>query len=149
MKKILLLPLLLLLVFSCKKNDDPQPATSSRTELLTARKWQLKNVLEADGSRIVDPAKLAGTSTINFFKLIFEFQAGGILKAYDRSTQQVVNGGTWAFENNENSLKISVTGFSGSFPVKTLTATQLSLQQDNVPVGSATQNLLLDFEKAP
>lgn len=133
-------PLLLLFIISCKKSSNNNDNTPSRTTLITTQSWQYENggidqdrngtidiTLEATGQ--AQPCLLDNTGT---------FRSDGTGTADEGATKcnpasPQTNTFTWAFANNETTLNITGSGLfgqGGSFAIKGLTTTRLTLAKD-------------------
>lgn len=133
--QLVLLTTLLLSAASCKKEEGPITA-QSRTELLTTINWRLERITDTNGSTVA--LNRLGVQALVLSGVDFQFTSNNIARALDRSTKQIINGGTWYFANNNEALDINVTGFKDIFPIVTLTRTRLSLRQTTKVDGKDT-----------
>jgi hypothetical protein len=94
---LLLLRLFVIMLFfltACKeKEDDPKPAT--RTELLTAKPWEVNKVL-LNGLDFTNRPELS-----DFAGMTIKFEANG---TYTMASPMASTTGKWAFASNETKL---------------------------------------------
>ncbi len=140
---VLLLPLLAFL-FNCKKdNSSPEPTAASQTELLVANKWLLDRVSNTNDQTI--SVGQMGTNTLFLFELDMQFRSDGTVRAINRLTSQIPNGGTWKLAPDFKSMDVDVNGFKGNFPIVELTRTKLTLRQ-RAPVSGVESDINLEFK---
>ncbi|MCK8493745.1 MULTISPECIES: hypothetical protein [Spirosoma] len=140
---VLLLPLLAFL-FNCKKdNSSPEPTAASQTELLVANKWLLDRVSNTNDQTI--SVGQMGTNTLVLFELDMQFRSDGTVRAINRLTSQIPNGGTWKLAPDFKSMDVDVNGFKGNFPIVELTRTKLTLRQ-RAPVSGVESDINLEFK---
>ena len=128
------------------KNDGgttPAPTTATQTELLVANNWLTSRVSTPDGQSINQ--NRLNLSTQVLFNLNMQFRANGTVRAIDRTSQQIINGGTWTFATDSKSIDVDVTGFKGNFPVLELSRTKLILRQ-RAPVDGKDADINLEFD---
>lgn len=142
MKKLLLaLTVLSFIGFSScsdKKTDDPQPASKSKTELLTSAQWQLVSgtivppiTIDIFGQIITisDISDLDGSEPCNKDDVQI-FNADGTitndegLTKCDPMDPQTTSGGKWAWMENETKLQI-IDGDTTLITVTELTTTSM------------------------
>ena len=138
--RFLLVSLLLTSMIGCKK-DDLTPA--SQTELLVANSWQTTRVSTPDGQSI-NRSRL-NLSTQVLFDLNMQFRANGTVRAIDKQSKQIINGGTWKLATNSKSMDVVVTSFTGNFPIVELSRTKLILRQ-RAPVDGKDADINLEFD---
>jgi hypothetical protein len=141
--QLILLSVLLLGTFSCKKEDGPVTA-ETRTELLVTTNWRLERITDANGNTIA--TNRLGTSALVLNFIDIQFTSNNIARALDRSTRQIINGGTWFLVEDNQSLDVNVTGFKGIFPILTLSRTRFSIRQTTKVDGVDT---LVNLEFSP
>jgi hypothetical protein len=129
---------------SCKKDDGPI-TTQSRTELLVASNWRLDRVTDANGNTIA--VNRLGVAALALTFADIQFTNNNIARAIDRSTKQILNGGTWYLIDDNQSLDVNVTGFKGVFPIIALSRTRLSIRQTTKVDGTDTA-VNLEFSPA-
>jgi hypothetical protein len=129
-------------LFGCKK-DDEAPTVSSRTQLLVANNWRTSRVTTPDGQSI--NASRLNLATQVLFQLDMQFRNNNTVRALDRTSNQVVNGGTWQLATDSQSMNVDVTGFKGSFPIVELSRTKLILRQ-RAPVDGKDADINLEFD---
>ena len=140
-----LLPVALL--SGCKNDNDmggitPAPTAQTQTQLLAANAWQLDKLTDTSGKTI--NATQTNLTTQVLFGLIFQFRDNNTVRALDRTTKQIVNGGEWTLTADSKAVNVNVTGFKGDFPLVELTAKKMTLRQ-NVPVNGVNQGINLEF----
>jgi hypothetical protein len=142
----LLLPVALL--SGCKNNNangtDPMPTAQTQTQLLVGslNGWQLDKLTDTSGKTI--NASQVNLTTQVLFGLIFQFKDNNTVRALDRTTKQIVNGGEWTLTTDNKAVTVNVTGFKGDFPLVELTAKKMTLRQV-VPVNGTNQDVNLEF----
>ncbi|WP_375444850.1 hypothetical protein [uncultured Fibrella sp.] len=139
--------LLLFLSFSglvsCKK-DDPAQAIAARADLLVANDWRLTRITDTNGSVIAVNRLGVGALALNFADI--QFTDKNVARAIDRSTKQIINGGTWYLVQENTALDVNVTGFAGIFPIIDLSKTKLIIRQNTTVDGQKTD---VNLEFAP
>nr|ARK12616.1 hypothetical protein A6C57_21010 [Fibrella sp. ES10-3-2-2] len=128
---------------SCKKDDEVQ-TTAVRSELLVANNWRLSRITDQKGDVIAVNRLGVSALALNFADI--QFTDKNVARAIDRSTKQIINGGTWYLVQNNAALDINVTGFAGIFPILELTRTKLTIQQTTTVDGQKTD---VNLEFAP
>lgn len=145
-KSLLLAAALLLLVTACNKETaDPQKPDSSATKdkVLISNPWRLVNVTDASGKAI--PQNQLGVETLAIYLFDIQFFDNNVTKAIDRTSRQVVNGGTWYLKENDQILDIEVNAFKGKFGIKELSRAKMTLSNE-IPVKGVNQQANLVFE---
>ena len=129
----------------CKKENGttPVPTTATQTELLVANNWLTSRVSTPDGQSINQ--NRLNLSTQVLFSLNMQFRANGTVRAIDRTSQQIINGGTWTLAADSKSIDVDVTGFKGNFPIIELSRTKLILRQ-RAPVDGKDADINLEFD---
>ncbi len=149
--KLLPYSLALLLLFSlftgCKKDaTDPQTNTvTTNTDLIVATNWRINRLADANGNTLNDTQLSAETIALRYFD--FQFKGDMTVRAIDSITRQIKNGGDWKFTADNKGVDVKVTGFSGIFPLLTLTRTSLVLQQ-TAKVNGTDAPIRLEFVPA-
>lgn len=141
-----LLPLFIvaLFLFSCDKNNNPDPVTNkTKAEVLINYPWRLSNVTDLSGKSIPQNQLSIETTAIYLFDI--QFFDNNVTKAIDRVSRQVVNGGTWYLIEDGQVLDIEVSQFKGKFGVKEISRTKLILT-NKIPVNGISQDANLVFE---
>ena len=126
--RIALVPIVACMLFSCaKKGDDPTPPPT-RTQLLSAKKWQVKSsIIEGQGQPTVDIYALTPIDKRDDFQRFdlpntFVYDEGPTkFRAIDPQTQL----GLWALSNNDTQLTISFRGYTNTYLIEELTSTSL------------------------
>jgi hypothetical protein len=145
-KSLLLAAAVLLIVSSCdKKTADPEDPNNLATKekVLITNPWRLVNVTDASGKAI--PQNQLGLETLAIYFFDIQFFDNNVTKALDRTSRQVVNGGTWYLLENNSVLDIEINQFKGQFGIKELTRAKLSLS-NQIPVNGVNQQANLVFE---
>lgn len=134
-QRIVLFLLLFGCLASCQK-DEASQTIAARSELLVANDWRLARVTDPAGNAIAVNRLGVSALALNFADI--QFTDRNIARAIDRSTKQIINGGTWYLVQNNAALDINVTGFTGIFPIIGLTRTKLIIQQNTTVDGMKT-----------
>lgn len=74
-----------------------------------------------------------------------QFLQNNVVKAKDKNTQQVTNGGTWALQEDTNILDIKISGFSGAFGVEEISNSKLKLK-NKMPVNGVEVETIMVFD---
>lgn len=130
-------------VVSCKKDDVTQ-TIANRADLLVANDWRLTRITDVNGNVIAVNRLGVGALALNFADI--QFTDKNIARAIDRSTKQIINGGTWYLVQENAALDINVTGFTGIFPIIDLSRTKLIIRQNTTVDGQKTD---VNLEFAP
>ena len=145
-KSLLLAAAVLLIDSSCDKKtagpEDPNNLATKEKVLIT-NPWRLVNVTDASGKAI--PQNQLGLETLAIYFFDIQFFDNNVTKALDRTSRQVVNGGTWYLLENNSVLNIEINQFKGQFGIKELTRAKLSLS-NQIPVNGVNQQANLVFE---
>jgi len=133
-----------ILLAGCNKEGTvPAPTAASRTELLIANNWRNTRVSTPNGQSI-NKNRLS-LSTQVLFDLDMQFRSNNTVRAIDRTSKQIVNGGTWSLTTDSQSIDVDVTGFRGNFPIVELSRTRLTLRQ-RAPVDGTNADINLEFD---
>lgn len=135
--------LLMVFTVSCNKDTKIDPQDIDRGKVLINNPWRLTNVTDASGKSIPQNQLNIETQAIYFFDI--QFFDNNVTKALDRTSKQVVNGGTWYLIENNEVLDIEVSQFKGKFPIKELSRSKMTLS-NIVPVSGVNQEARLVFE---
>jgi beta-xylosidase len=133
---------LTVLFFSCG-SDSPTPSTPNNADLIVTGDWRLNRVLDTQ-NQVVQTTRLSLATKI-LFDLDFQFRSGGIVRAFDKVSKQVINSGTWKFADNEKNVDVDVVGFKGKFELVSLSSTQMVLGQKMPIDGKENQDGRLEF----
>lgn len=133
------------ILIGCKNEGGttPAPTTASQSELLVANNWLTSRVSTPDGQSINQNRLNLVTQVL--FSLNMQFRANGTVRAIDRTSQQIINGGTWKLSTDNKSMDVDVTGFKGNFPIVELSRTKLILRQ-RAPVDGKDADINLEFD---
>ncbi len=145
-KSLLLVLSFLLLVTACDKgsNDPLKPDTgTAKGKVLITNPWRLVNVTDAAGKTI--PQNQLGIETLAIYLFDIQFFDNNVTKAIDRTSRQVVNGGTWYLKERDQILDIEVNAFNGKFGIKELSRAKMTLN-NLIPVNGVNQSANLVFE---
>ncbi len=132
MKKLFLLCLGIATLGACKKNSEPAPPSTTRTDLLTTPKWKLSGGTISAGvgtfplSTIVGTCYNDDTFKFNTDKTVVNDAGTVKCNATDPQTQT----GSWSFANSDQTqLQLNVPGtpLSGTYEIKELTSSTLHL----------------------
>ena len=127
----------------CKNEGGTTPTTASQTELLVANNWLTTRVSTPDGQSISRNRLNLATQVL--FDLDMQFRSNNTVRAIDRTSKQIVNGGTWKLATDSQSIDVDVTGFKGNFPIVELSRTKLILRQ-RAPVDGKNADINLEFD---
>ncbi len=133
-----------LLSASCDKNEtDPkQPDTSAKSKILITNPWRLSDVTSPTGTTI--PVNRLDIQTRAIYAMDIQFFDNNVAKALDKTSRQVVNGGTWYLKENDQVLDIEISQFKGNFGVKELSRNKMSLNTQ-VPIEGVDTPAVLVF----
>lgn len=126
-----------------RENTIPAPTAAARTELLIANNWRATRVSTPDGQSISRNRLNLATQVL--YDLDMQFRSNNTVRAIDRVSKQIVNGGTWSLTADSQSIDVDVTGFKGNFPVVELSRTKLVLRQ-RAPVDGTNADINLEFD---
>lgn len=141
----LIMPLLVIMaVYACKKTDPTQPVPA-RADLLVATNWRMERITDTTGTAIA--VNRLGISALALTVADIQFTDRNVARAIDRTTKQIINGGTWYLVQNNAALDINVTGFVGIFPIISLSSTRLIIRQTTT-VDSKKTAVNLEFVPA-
>jgi len=123
------------LILSCKKDSS---SSTTKTEQITSADWKYDNggIGDANGNILVDFNTTGSIPACSLDNTIhFNSNGSGMVSenANVCSGAPATTAFTWSFSNNETVLNLSggiVAGIGGSFKIKTLSSTQLSLIKD-------------------
>jgi hypothetical protein len=141
--RFLALALFLSLTLVSCKDDDEVLTVGARTELLVANNWRTSRVTTPDGQAL--NASRLNLATQVLFQLDMQFRNNNTVRALDRTSNQVINGGTWQLASDSKSMDVDVTGFKGNFPIVQLNRSKLILRQ-RAPVDGKDADINLEFE---
>jgi hypothetical protein len=142
MKYTFLMAALSLCVISCKKNSDSAP---NKTDQLTSSDWKYDSggISDANGNIIVN-FNTTGMVPDCMLDNTVKFQSDGTGTVYENtnvcSGAPATSAFTWNFSQNETLLNLSggtLAGLGGSFKIKTLSGTQLSVLKDTTYMGTS------------
>ncbi len=145
-KSVFLAALVLLFVSSCdRETAGPQnpDTTADKNKVLIANPWRLVSITDASGKAI--PQNQLDLETLAIYLFDIQFFDNNVTKAIDRTSRQVVNGGTWYLVENEQILDIAVNQFKGKFGIKELSRAKMSLSNE-ISVKGSKQQANLVFE---
>ena len=134
-------------ILSCKKDSDS--TTSKNTQLLTSADWKYDNggIGDANGNIVVDFTTAGITIPTCTLDNTIRFNANGNGTVAENanvcSGLPATTPFTWNFSSNESVLNISggtIAGIGGSFRIKELSETRLTLLKDTTAsvLGSTT-----------
>lgn len=138
---------LALFLLSCdkkKENPNPEPQPSEKDKILINYPWRMSTVTDLSGKAIPFNQLNAQTQAIKEVMDI-QFLQNNVTKAIDQGSKQVINGGTWYLTNENKTLDIKISGFSGEFGVEELTNSKLRLKS-KMPVSGVEQETIMVFE---
>jgi hypothetical protein len=140
MKHTLIILVFSFLILSCKKDSS---SSTSKTDQITSADWKYDNggIGDATGNIIVNFSTFGVIPSCSLDNTIhFNSNGSGTVSegANVCSGAPATTPFTWNFSNNETVLNLSggaVAGIGGSFKIKTLSSTQLSLLKDTTLSG--------------
>lgn len=111
---LLALAFTLLQSSSCKKDEDPVPQ-KTKTELITAANWKFLKIefrttptgAWSDGSGLVQACE---KDNINVYRVNGTYEINEGATKCDVGDPQIIETGTWVFQNNETEIKQTATG---------------------------------------
>ncbi len=115
-----------LFIWSCKSNDTTTPESEG---IISANQWKLDRFSDTNNKTL--STNQLNSSAIYIFALDFEFRADNVVRARERITKQIVNGGSWKFTADKTAINIDIPGLKGQFKVKELSRNKLILQAEN------------------
>jgi hypothetical protein len=146
MKQILSLSglfVFMLVANSCKDNNETVKPTE-KDKILINYPWRMSTVTDLSGNVIATNKLNDQTQAIGKYMDI-QFLQNNVTKALDRSSSQVINGGTWYLKDESKTLDINVVGFVGQFGVEELTNSKLRLKS-KMPVSGVEQETIMVFD---
>lgn len=142
-KLYILACLLMGLTVACDKDTKTDPQETDKGKVLVTNPWRLVGITDASGKAIPQNQLNIETQAIYLFDI--QFFDNNVTKALDRTSKQVVNGGTWYLIENNEILDVEVSQFKGKFPIKELSRSKMTLS-NTVPVNGVNQEARLVFE---
>jgi hypothetical protein len=148
MRRILLFVPLFFMLFltSCDKDKDnvENPQLTEKDKILINYPWRMSSVTDLSSKDIPFNQLNAQTQAIKEVMDI-QFLQNNVTKAIDQGSKQVINGGTWYLLNENKTLDIKISGFSGEFGVEELTNSKLRLKS-KMPVNGVEQETIMVFQ---
>lgn len=130
----------LLLITSCKPKENTTPEAE---KIISANQWKLDRFSDVDNKTL--SSSQLNTAALFIFALDFEFRADNVVRARERSTKQIVNGGSWSFTTDKTAIDIDIPGLKGQFKVKEISQNKLILQAENNQLIGAGQFVNMEF----
>lgn len=130
---------------SCNKTKIITP-TETKIELLTKNNWVIDRFTYADNSEIQE-AKLNISAKL-LFLLEFQFRTNNQVRAIDKVSKQVFNGGTWELKNGEENLLIDIPGLKDEFILVSISKTKMVLRPNEkvFPIVDNNTKVNMEFE---
>jgi hypothetical protein len=148
MRRLLLFTPLLLMLFllGCGKDNEKNetPDLTEKDKILINYPWRMSTVTDLTGNDISFNQLNTQTRAIKEVMDI-QFLQNNVTKAIDQGSKQVINGGTWYLTNENRTLDIKISGFSGEFGVEELTNSKMRLKS-LMPVNGVEQETIMVFE---
>ena len=152
MKYTLLIIALIFSAVSCNKKDSNTSA--EKTQQLTSADWKYDNggIGDANGNILVDFSTTGTIPTCSIDNTIrFNSNNSGTVSenANVCPNAPATTGFTWNFSNNETVLNVSagaVAGIGGSFRIKELSNTRLSLLKDTSVTGLGAVTAIVNLK---
>jgi hypothetical protein len=136
MKNIILLILLSVINFSCKKDKTDPESGKTNTELISLNQWSLDRFASTNGQTITQSE--LGSEAPFLFLMNFEFKSDGEVRGLDKTTKSIIDKGVWMFIDGENSVNVKLTGLDYDFKIVVLETGKLTLQ---APTGNFLSGL--------
>ncbi|WP_254412353.1 hypothetical protein [Dyadobacter diqingensis] len=134
---------ILFLLGSCGKDSDDPAKPTEKSKILVNYPWLMTSVTDLKGVAI-SPNQL-NLETRAISEMEIQFLQNNVVKAKDKNTQQVTNGGTWALQEDTNILDIKISGFSGAFGVEEISNSKLKLK-NKMPVNGVEVETIMVFD---
>jgi hypothetical protein len=132
-------------ISSCKS---PKVApTETKTTLLTKNNWIINRFTTIDNSTVQE-AKLNLSSKL-LYQLEFQFRSNNQVKALDKVTKQVFNGGTWELSADEKIIIIDIPGLKDNFELIEITKNKLVLRPNEKVFPIVDNNTVVNMEFVP
>ncbi len=133
---------------SCKspKGGAVNPA-ESKTDLLSKNNWVIERFTGTDNNTIQD-GKLNVNAKL-LYLLEFQFRSNNQVRALDKLSKQVFNGGTWELTNNEKNLLIDIPGLKDEFILVEISKTKLVLRPNEKVFPVVDNNTVVNMEFKP
>jgi hypothetical protein len=135
---------ILFTLVSCgSKDNNETPKPTEKSKILVNYPWRMSEVTDLNGKVI--PLSLLNEQTKGIADYMdIQFLANNVTKALEQKNSQVINGGTWYLIDNDATLDIAVSGFSGKFGVVELTNSKLRLKS-TMPVDKVDTETIMVF----
>jgi hypothetical protein len=144
--KILLIFILMVNFFSCKK-DDPSNSSSESERTIAIKSatagWKLDNTTKTDNS-LLDENRVTGDSKY-VYQLIYVFDKDGNVKSFDKISKVALTYGTWKFLNSDTVLETLIAGQTGNFKVVELSKSKMVLQNDKFEYDNTKTTVNMNF----
>ena len=144
--KLLILSIIAIAFFSCKKDDADPPATTTKTTILAEQSWKFNNAgldPNKDGTIDTDVSGFVNAclkdNTVSFATNGSGTSDEGATKCNSADPQSIPF--TWNFASNETLININgnaVAGKGGQYKIISLTNTAFSLSKDTLYQGIST-----------
>ncbi len=130
MKKLttLLLICSVWLFSNCNKPNKDDPAAQAQTtiEALINNPWKIDRITDVSGN-VINTNSLP-TESRAMFGVDIQFNEDKTVRAIDPTSKLVVNGGSWDFLDNQQTLDIDVSQLKGKFPIVKLERSRMVLR---------------------
>ncbi|GGB88349.1 hypothetical protein GCM10011325_14840 [Dyadobacter sediminis] len=132
-------------LLGCSKDNEKNetPDLTEKDKILINYPWRMQTVTDLTGNDISINQLNTQTRAIKEVMDI-QFLQNNVTKAIDQGSKQVINGGTWYLINDNKTLDIKISGFSGTFGVEELTNSRLRLKSV-MPVNGVDQETIMVF----
>jgi len=153
MKYTLLITALCFLILSCEKNKDSN-SSADKTQQLTNGDWRYDNggIGDPNGNILVDFSTTGTIPACTLDNTIrFNSNNSGTISENTNvcTNAPATSAFTWSFLNNETVLNVSagsVAGIGGSFRIKELSGTRLSLLKDTTVTGFGAVTAIVNLK---
>lgn len=133
---------------SCKSlNGGIVSPAETKTDLLSKNNWVIERFTTIDNNTIQD-GKLNVNAKL-LYLLEFQFRSNNQVRALDKLSKQVFNGGTWELTNNEKNLIIDIPGLKDEFILVEISKTKLVLRPNEKVFPVVDNNTVVNMEFKP
>ena len=116
-----------LLGLSCTKTtDNPATEVETTTKVLVTNPWKIDRITDVNGN-IINTSSLPAESRA-LFGINIQFNEDKTVRAIDPTSKSIVNGGSWDFMDNQQTLNIDVSQLKGLFPIVKLERSRMVLR---------------------
>ncbi|MGL4630228.1 MAG: hypothetical protein ACRCVT_03400 [Leadbetterella sp.] len=128
----------LCIFLSCDDGEGVE-SNNSASSLLSSTTWQLERYTDLTGKTISN-ATLNSSAKL-LYDLAFEFRTNKETRAYEKSTKNVLNRGTWELIEDNQVIDINITAFKGKFKI-------VAIQNDKLVLEANTETFITGLGSA-